>query len=918
MLFSLSAAAASAGETARDEAEAWGSAFAGRGEVTLGSRAIVVLGAASLADRVSASPGPVAAEQQRLWSQEAAEAQRLLLDELKELGIRIRRDYIFTRVLNGFSAELTPRAVSALEQSSAVAGVYPARVVYPASVSADSLAASAATLASRGPSAGAPDGVDGTGVTIALLDTGVDLAHPDLAGRVAPGYDVIDGAADARAMASSSGGSDLERHGTHMAGLLIAAPDRVAGVSGVAPGADVLPIRVVGWQDRGDGELEIFGRSDQLLAGLDRAVDPDGDGSADDHAQIALVPLVEPFAAFAESPEARAVTGATQLGALIVASIGNDGPALPGSGTGGAPASAPDALAVGAADLRERLPAAHVQVSIDGIPVLDRDLALAGDASLLPGGSLEVVALAGPSLGDRQRTPEAIADGETITDYFDVTGASRVAGRAVVLVDPATPAAVRNAAMAGASAVLVGGDSLPVGAIALSEQMAIPVVSLPAGAASAALVALVARQPVNVVLDVGVPLDNPNVGRVAPFSSWGLSADGTLRPDVVASGVALATTDAGVASDGTALYATVSGSSASAAVAAGAAALVAQARPDLDAVALRSALIGSAQPLVSADGYAPAVAQGAGLIDVAAAVGAELLVVPRGLSLGPPSIDELTRESSLGLRNVSDRSLVVDFGLVPDGEGALPLVFTVDPAQVTLAPGEERSVRVVSRTGPGAETTTGWISGTILVTPQAGAPARVPWATAFSEPLPAPLVSAAKVAPVSFSAAGPDVRSVLTFRTGWVERGADGIAIAPVGDLAIELWKGDEPLGSIIRLRHLLPGRYAVALTGRDATGAPLGPGEYRVRFIAQEASASEGVAAPILGPRFTITEDGQAAAADGTRTLAWAGRLFESGERAEFERWLAGRGVSYKDWRTAHADAACNVFGDCVATSAP
>ena len=911
----LLAGAASAGEGARDEAEAWGSVFVERGFVTLGTRSIVVLRAPSLADRVSSSAGPLDAEQQRLASQEAADAQRLLLDELKDLGIRIRRDHVFTRVLNGFSAELTPRARAALEQSAAVAGVYPVRAVYPASVSASALAASAGSTASRAQSVEAPGGVDGTGVTIALLDTGVDLAHPDLVGRVLPGHDVVGGAADASARASSSEGADFERHGTQMAGLLVATP---TGVAGVAQGAAVVPIRVAGWQDRGDGELDVFGRSDQLLAGLERAVDVDGDGSADDHAQIALVALVEPFAAFAESPEARAVAGATQLGTLIVAPVGNDGPAVAGSGTGGAPASAPDALAVGAADLRERLPTAHVELGIDGIRVLDRELALIGDASVVPAGSLEVVGLAGPSLGEPQLPPEVIASGEAITDYFDVSGSSRVAGRAVVLAETATPAAIRNAARVGAVAVLIDGDVLPAGAIGLSEGMAAPVVALPAGAASAALAALAAGQPVSVALEIAAPGENPGVGRVAPFSSRGLLANGTLRPDLVAPGLALPTTDAGAASDGTATYATVSGSSAAAAVAAGGAALLAQARPELDAVELRAALIGSAQPLVSADGYEPAVAQGAGLINVGAAIRAEL-VVPGGLSFRRPARDEWIGESSLRLRNVSERPLDVEFGLVPDGDGTLPLAFTVDPAELTLAPGEESSVRVIARTAPAAETWAGWISGTILVTPRAGSSVRVPWATSFSEPQPAPLVSAAQISPASFVAAGSesDARSVLTFRTGWVERAADGIGIAPIGDLAIELWKGDEPLGPILRLRDLLPGRYAIALTGRDPAGEPLEPGEYRLRFIAQPASADEGAAAPILGPRFTITEAGQAVAEEGTRALAWAGRLFESDERDAFERWLAGRGVSYKDWRATHTGAACGVFADCATTPA-
>ena len=103
-----------------------------------------------------------------------------------------------------------------------------------------------------------------------------------------------------------------------MAGLIVGAGGP-GGAKGVAPGARVLPIRVVGWQPTGTGRYAVFGWADQLLAGLERAVDPDQDGAVTDAAPIALVPVVEPFAAFGDSPEARAVAGAAALGTLVVA-----------------------------------------------------------------------------------------------------------------------------------------------------------------------------------------------------------------------------------------------------------------------------------------------------------------------------------------------------------------------------------------------------------------------------------------------------------------------------------------------------------------------------------------------------------------------------------------------------------------------
>ena len=66
-----------------------------------------------------------------------------------------------------------------------------------------------------------------------------------------------------------------------------------------------------------------------MIAGLERAVDPNGDGDAHDAARIALLGVVEPFASFADSPEAQAVDGALALDMLVVAPAGNDGAAGP-------------------------------------------------------------------------------------------------------------------------------------------------------------------------------------------------------------------------------------------------------------------------------------------------------------------------------------------------------------------------------------------------------------------------------------------------------------------------------------------------------------------------------------------------------------------------------------------------------------
>jgi len=75
----------------------------------------------------------------------------------------------------------------------------------------------------------------GLGRTVAVVDSGVDDSHPDLEDRVVPGYDFVDGDADA---------DDPDGHGTHVAGTIAAERDGV-GVAGVAHQARILPLRVL-------------------------------------------------------------------------------------------------------------------------------------------------------------------------------------------------------------------------------------------------------------------------------------------------------------------------------------------------------------------------------------------------------------------------------------------------------------------------------------------------------------------------------------------------------------------------------------------------------------------------------------------------------------------------------------------------
>ncbi|SBT47226.1 Serine protease, subtilisin family [Micromonospora auratinigra] len=180
------------------------------------------------------------------------------------------------------------------------------------------------------PQIGAPAayaaGLTGKGVTVAVLDTGIDVTHPDLAGRVA----------DSRNFSEMPDADDVVGHGTHVASIIAGSGAASGGkYHGVAPDATLLSGKV----------CEEFGCADSaILAGMQwAAVEKKADvvnmslGGWD-------TPEVDPL-------EQAVQTLTAQTGTLFVVAAGNDG----ADGSVGSPATADAALAVGAVDRDDAL-----------------------------------------------------------------------------------------------------------------------------------------------------------------------------------------------------------------------------------------------------------------------------------------------------------------------------------------------------------------------------------------------------------------------------------------------------------------------------------------------------------------------------------------------------------------------------------
>ena len=177
-----------------------------------------------------------------------------------------------------------------------------------------------------GPAARAA-GLDGSGVKVAVLDSGIDATHPDLAGRVVAEQNFTEGYEDNR---------DLVGHGTHVASTIAGTGAASGGkYVGVAPGAQLL-----------DGKVCVVdGCADSwILAGMQWA--------ADQGAQIVNLSLGG-YDSPGLDPIEQAVQDLTaQRGVLFVVAAGNSGPS---AGSVSSPASADAALAVGAVDKSDQL-----------------------------------------------------------------------------------------------------------------------------------------------------------------------------------------------------------------------------------------------------------------------------------------------------------------------------------------------------------------------------------------------------------------------------------------------------------------------------------------------------------------------------------------------------------------------------------
>lgn len=613
-------------------------------------------------------------------------------------------------LLPGMAVEVPAKQVAALRRLRGVKGVYPVQTFQTRAVEG---APEGNTLQDNVPLIGAPQvwqrqdssgrAVRGTGVKVAVIDTGVDYRHPSLGGGFGPGYKVVGGYDFVN---NDADPVDDNAHGTHVAGIIAGTgAGGPMAVTGVAPDATLTAYKVL--NANGNGSTE------NILAGIEAAVDPDNPNRAD------VINMSLGGYGDGTDPVGQAATRAAQAGVVVVAAAGNAGP---GERSIGTPAAADGVIAVGASTSGLRLPVADLAG-----PNRERIQTTRNQSSANPP--------ANPVTGDLvdlgSGTPADFAKAGDISGKVVLIAGTPFGGP-----DPESDPfieAERRGALAAMGHYAGGGISFAAGELAAKASTTL-------GAQDDLrfdrLVVLDIYddgqyQQLHTLLDAGrvrVTVSGEDAtDQIASFSSRGPDPRWRLKPEIVAPGVEIRS------SVPTSLWAPgvfrMSGTSMAAPHVAGAAALLRQLWPGAPAPRLTAALIGSAKSVASG----PAVA-GAGRLDVAAAADASVTADPPALSFGLADLagGSVQANRTVTLRNDGARAQQLRLG-VTAAPGS-PGTAQVEPSQVTVPAGGQATVTVqITATGP--DQGSGDVSGWLTVDAGAGtSDLRVPYLLAVRTP----------------------------------------------------------------------------------------------------------------------------------------------------------------------------------------
>jgi minor extracellular serine protease Vpr len=552
---------------------------------------------------------------------------------------------------NGFRAMVVVRDIPAIRATAGVASV-------------GAVAIHTRTNATSVPWIGADtawssSGETGFGVSIAIIDTGIDYYHANFGGsgdptdfedddpttiepgsfptsKVVGGYDFVGDGYDASADVGSpipapdADPLDCHGHGTHVAGSAAGYGVEDDGSTfpgpynastfgnsfdigpGVAPGAVLYALKVFGCD----------GSTDVTSDAIEWALDPNGDGSISDAVDVINMSLGSPFGSPLD-PSAISSNNAVANGVVVVASAGNEGPAAYVTGS---PAVAENAISVAA--------------SIDGgvavgATEINSPAELAGLIESSEAAFSVPLSETGPLTGD-------LVIAEPLIGCTPLTNAGDIAGNIAFVQRGTCPFVDKyiNAQAAGAIGLVVfdnsGGPPL-VMAGSVDDPM-IPAVFITLADGAVIHDAISGGATVNVTLDSSVVIPKPELAdSLADFTSSGPAHFGSgFKPDLAAPGFSIVSANVGTGNKGT----SSSGTSMAAPHVAGMAAILRDVYPGLDPAVVKSLLQNSATPAyiaptnVGTPDEARVTLQGVGIAQLDRAVDLDAYTMPAGVSFG--------------------------------------------------------------------------------------------------------------------------------------------------------------------------------------------------------------------------------------------------------------------------------------------
>lgn len=676
-----------------------------------------------------------AAEHSRLWFVELASlptSEGVRLDKVREeksafreaarkAGIQFKERRSFDVLFNGLSIDVSAADRAKIARLPGVKAMYPVEVIQapkPIKAEGDVQPQMDTALAMTRADVLHSLGLKGEGIKVGIIDTGVDIDHPAFGGngtpgstpfpsaRVAYGYDFVGDAFNADPASPGynpvpvpdANPDDCGGHGTHVAGIVGAD----GGVTGVAPKVTLGAYRVFGCA----GST----LSDVMIAAMERAL---ADGM-----QVVNQSIGSSFQ-WPDYPTAKAADRLVKQGVVMVASIGNSGTS--GLYAAGAPGVGKKVIGVASFD-NTHSKLNQFGLSPDGTPI---------------GYQQATGAPAAPTSGSQ---PMARTGSKTSTDDACATlPAGSLTGR-VALIRRGTCSFYQkafNAQVAGAAGVVLY-NNVP-GRIS-PTVVGTPAITIPVVSVSDVEGNLIDDRLAAGAVDMTWRNDLgsfPNItgGQISSFSSYGLAADLSLKPNIGAPGGMIYSTyplELGG-------YATLSGTSMASPHTAGGAALILQGDPKQGAKDMRDRLQNSADPKAwwGNAAYTDQVhRQGAGMLDLVGALNATVRVMPGELSLGESQNGPVTR--TLTFKNKGNSPVTYDLS----HHAALatgPNTFTVSafdaPATVAFSagsitvPAKGTATVDVTVTAPAGLADKGMYGGYVVATPQGGGDAlRVPFA----------------------------------------------------------------------------------------------------------------------------------------------------------------------------------------------